>query len=356
MEMKTRMENWNLRAYSTEFILNGRVYDHPRISDGRKINTSPITKLGVEGEMLLFDTHNTTYYCPLPQVDPSCQLTKKFLLETLPAQKDLWDTWLNNDPTRPSTPFAQVDMPLEDGAYLLALDADHPYLFVGMYQKNSQGYHWVIRRPYVNQGMFSDSVHLSSFHGENVPFDVRYFPEGYNELKFYNVSMEESVQIFLVNVGTEPVFYQEVQLNPWHYMELPGRVVKNKGSILDTETGELVEDASAVPPSELEFDKLEEESIPLPPQNESQLPMAGNPFIPPALHSLQQDSPPAGAGSQGGNPFQPKPSSLTGEGSMVAQELSPFSSQGAPAFMMENMENQEEGIQELELEKPEDCG
>lgn len=219
MEHTTRMENWNLRSYGSDYILDGRVFGHNRIRDGRKIHTSPVLHSVVTGEWIEFHTHNTIYSCPLGEVDPSCQLTKKYLLEQHPQHKEVWDSWLNNDPTRPPTPFARVDMPLEDGAFILALDAERPYLFVGMYQKWGDIYHWVIRSPFVNHGMYSDSVNLRTIDTP-LPFDLRYFPEGENEVKFYCTRIDQGLKVFMVNVGQDPVFYQGIQLNPWHYLPL----------------------------------------------------------------------------------------------------------------------------------------
>lgn len=241
------MHNWNLSSNGMDVIVKGTVYGHPRISDGRKINTSPLVK-GVfsqdSGDEIFFHTHNTIYQCPLHQVDPSCQLTKKYLLETLPQEHERWDKWLDNDSTRPTTPFQGVDLPVPDGSYLLALDPDCPYIFTGVYQKIGSTYHWIIRNPYVNMGVYTDSVLCNKYDDQlNLLFDVRYFPQGCQQVKFYDIQLKgEEVLFYVVNVGQTQINYDENILNPWHYFQLLENMVEKKE--------EAKEEVKAQPPQE----------------------------------------------------------------------------------------------------------
>ncbi len=219
------LRNWNLSAHNDDVIIKGLVYGHPQITDSRKIKTSPVQKVAFSREnweRLYFYTHNTVYECPMNQVDPTCQFTRKYLHDSLPEESLTWEKWLNDDPTRPETPFENMDLPVSDGAYILALDADSPHLFQGVYQKIANKYHWVIRHPYVNMGMFTDSVLSNKYDGQlNLLFDVRYFPQGVQELRFYGIKFgNENILFYVVNVGNTAVFYDGKPLESWHYFQL----------------------------------------------------------------------------------------------------------------------------------------
>ncbi|MFI3253102.1 MAG: hypothetical protein R3Y63_02005 [Eubacteriales bacterium] len=226
------MAHWNLIVNDGKIILNGAVYGHPQIADGRKVTTSPLASGELVEEAILFSTRNSQYLCPLEEVDPTCQLTKKYLLEQLPSEKDRWDLLLNGDPSRPHCPlFSIKNLPIPDGAYILALDAQRPYLFYGMFRKTQGQLLWEIRHPLVHVGMFTDSVLSRKMEGEETIYDIRYFPKGSAMFRFYQMELCPPITPFyVINVGTESVQcldtpeipqIQELTLQPWEYCHIP---------------------------------------------------------------------------------------------------------------------------------------
>lgn len=234
------MRRWNLDGTDYGIVLTGTVYGHAQLADGREITTSPLMQVRLQDQILLVQTHNTCYLCPLSEVDPSCQLTKKYLLSELPEASLVLDQWLNADPFRPVPDFAHREIPVPEDSYLLVLDTGRPYLFYGLFCKEPQGYRWVQRRGEIKLGMFSDSVFCTSRcpQSNKTLVDLRYLPKQggymmdtlvYPHLRFYRLATARpDTQVFVLNIGEEPFQLDEVEgilgktiLNSWQYIRLP---------------------------------------------------------------------------------------------------------------------------------------
>ncbi len=295
MENYPLMAHWHLVAYGNDVILNGTVYGHPSIADGRKINTSPLVngQYGMNDgqEALYFSTKNTVYYCPMEEVDPSCQLTKKYLIEQIPQEMATWDKWLDGNPARPLSPFANINIPVPEGSYLLALDAGCPYLFYGMFRKVVGGYYWEQREPFVQLGMFTDSVICRGKAEQELLYDIRYFPMENYRFRFYELNIpSEDFPYFVINIGKEPILYGRVQeedreIAPWHMVQIPYSLSPEQQS-----QPQLEELQSNTAP-ELSGETIEEEQIPEQLENPVDIPSADiPPVVEPVDFTLSEDS------------------------------------------------------------------
>lgn len=63
---KVTMRNWEPYVYDGEYNLSGTADVHPRL--GRNVyvaTTSTLVKASLEEDVLIYETRNTVYHCPL---------------------------------------------------------------------------------------------------------------------------------------------------------------------------------------------------------------------------------------------------------------------------------------------------
>lgn len=67
---KVTMRNWEPYVYDGEYNLSGTADVHPRL--GRNVyvaTTSTLVKASLEEDVLIYETRNTVYHCPLKYND-----------------------------------------------------------------------------------------------------------------------------------------------------------------------------------------------------------------------------------------------------------------------------------------------
>lgn len=210
------IRNWVLSFPSGNMMVEGCVHGNPNFPTGRVIFSSNVKDVTLEEDKLVVETLNSVYHCPLAQVNPVDAPTKEYFLEKFPNQAERWEELFQNHSQLPEISLEGADS-LPDGAFILALTPVRTYLFQGLYQKRADGYHWVLRSPYVHLGMFTDSVLCTA---EN--FDVRYFPRGSNDgVEFYVQRLHENKEkyakpslFYVMNVGESPIFVDTNTLEP----------------------------------------------------------------------------------------------------------------------------------------------
>ncbi len=210
------MRNWVLSFPSGNMMAEGCVHGNPNFPTGRVIFSSNVKDVTLEEDKLVVETLNSVYHCPLSQVNPVDAPTKEYFLEKFPNQKERWEELFQNHSQLPEISLQGAES-LPDGAFILALTPVRTYLFQGLYQKRADGFHWVLRSPYVHLGMFTDSVLCTA---EN--FDVRYFPRGSNDgVEFYVQRLHENKEkyakpslFYVMNVGEIPIFVDANTIEP----------------------------------------------------------------------------------------------------------------------------------------------
>lgn len=78
---KVTMRNWEPYVYDGEYNLSGTADVHPRL--GRNVyvaTTSTLVKASLEEDVLIYETRNTVYYCPLKymMVSPYGNVVQKY--------------------------------------------------------------------------------------------------------------------------------------------------------------------------------------------------------------------------------------------------------------------------------------
>ena len=90
---KVTMRNWEPYVYDGEYNLSGTADVHPRL--GRNVyvaTTSTLVKASLEEDVLIYETRNTVYHCPLRNW-PVLILRKMHWTGSLPQrQKCHWES------------------------------------------------------------------------------------------------------------------------------------------------------------------------------------------------------------------------------------------------------------------------
>ena len=78
---KVTMRNWEPYVYDGEYNLSGTADVHPRL--GRNVyvaTTSTLVKASLEEDVLIYETRNTVYHCPLKymMVSPYGNVVQKY--------------------------------------------------------------------------------------------------------------------------------------------------------------------------------------------------------------------------------------------------------------------------------------
>lgn len=214
---KVTMRNWEPYVYDGEYNLSGTADVHPRL--GRNVyvaTTSTLIKASLEEDVLIYETRNTIYYCPLKymRVSPYGNVVQEYREElthldtsenaldriiaaaakiSLGEPEDTTDELVRKIRTLQKTGQQEMAQMEEQEKQHLLENAgkyeDCVYIEVSSVHSGSKlAYHLGdavgIVEPRVHSGMFQDSVLYMKYATEEDPcaLDFRYFPKGFGDV------------------------------------------------------------------------------------------------------------------------------------------------------------------------------
>ncbi len=214
---KVTMRNWEPYVYDGEYNLSGIADAHPRL--GRNVyvaTTSTLVKASLEEDVLIYETRNTIYCCPLKymRVSPYGNVVQEYReklthLDTsentldriiaaaakisLGEPEDTTDELVRKIRTLQKTGQQEIaQMEEQEKQHLLEIAGkyeDCVYIEVSSVHSGSKlAYHLGdavgIVEPRVHSGMIQDSVLYMKYATEEDPcaLDFRYFPRGFGDV------------------------------------------------------------------------------------------------------------------------------------------------------------------------------
>lgn len=206
------MSNWELYVYNEEYNLSGIADMHPRIGRNAYIAyTSKLKKYSFEEDVLIYETKNTIYKCPLKYIN-----TKPYGnvipegKERLMKRDEVSDSILDKIIAASARLSLETELDHEFVAYILKLaeigkaelaaieEADDNriieiaqkyddciYIEVSNIDAGDKlAYHFCNEcgtvYPYIHSGLFQDSILYTKYrqNEEDIALDFRYFPQG----------------------------------------------------------------------------------------------------------------------------------------------------------------------------------
>lgn len=208
MDKAARLINWSI---SSDKCLHGNVANHPKLSDGMYINTTPTQKIEVNraDKCIEVQTHNTTYILPFEHCCFDRFLeTSEVLLDCISGESlDLLTKSVARAKLKKDKEFKALSKRIGDNQYYLVFSTNANYYFdTGAYKSRGVVYPIVEA---VHVGTFQDSVIL---HTCCVDWDnLSYFPFSGKCLEFYGALCDEEEAAegtllgYIKNSGVEPI-------------------------------------------------------------------------------------------------------------------------------------------------------
>ena len=242
---KVTMRNWKPYVYDGEYNLSGTADVHPRL--GRNVyvaTTSTLVKASLEEDVLIYETRNTVYHCPLKymMVSPYGNVVQKYREElarldtsenaldriiaaaakmSLGEPEDTADEMVRKIRALQETGQQEIaQMEEQEKQRLLEIAGkyeDCVYIEVSSVHSGSTlVYHLGdavgIVNPGVHIGMFQDSVLYMKYATEEDPcaLDFRYFPRGFgNVMETYSWSDNIKQAVIKNQKGHSLIFNHE---------------------------------------------------------------------------------------------------------------------------------------------------
>lgn len=214
---KVMMRNWEPYVYDGEYNLSGTADVHPRL--GRNVyvaTTSTLIMASLEEDVLIYETRNTIYCCPLKymRVSPYGNVVQEYREElthldtsenaldriiaatakiSLGEPEDTTDEMVSKIRTLQETGQQEIaQMEEQEKQHLIEIAGKYEdciYIEVSSVHSGSKlAYHLGdavgIVEPRVHSGMFQDSVLYMKYATEEDPcaLDFRYFPKGFGDV------------------------------------------------------------------------------------------------------------------------------------------------------------------------------
>ena len=189
---KVTMRNWEPYVYDGEYNLSGTADVHPRL--GRNVyvaTTSTLVKASLEEDVLIYETRNTVYHCPLKymMVSPYGNVVQEYReeLARLDTSENALDRIiaaaakmsLGEPEEQEKQRLLEIAGKYEDCVYI-EVSSVHSGSTLVYHLGDAVG----IVNPGVHIGMFQDSVLYMKYATEEDPcaLDFRYFPKGFGDV------------------------------------------------------------------------------------------------------------------------------------------------------------------------------
>lgn len=199
-----RLYNWYLCDYpyrgSGIVVAKGIVTGNPRFVDCKKIHTSIITSIDMDGDMAVIKTQNSVYYCDMKDAD--YENFERF---------DYIDDF-DKFKMRFASKAKELEAPGRNQVYITL--GNNRYYYYDSVQINYDGQIEVIKEPIVHLGMFQDSVlSIFIFDDKHIRFD--YFPHRGGHVNFYNWD-DKDLEVYIENCGNTDL-YVTVRCDVYHF-------------------------------------------------------------------------------------------------------------------------------------------
>lgn len=241
------MSNWEVYVYNEQYNLSGVADKHPKLgNDFYVAYTSSLVKASFEEDILVYETRNTIYHCPLKymRTNPYRNVREEYK-EELIHRADASDYCLDRiiaasaklaTGKRLNDPFVvhileitaigkqeldKLTKEKENRLIEIAKQyADCVYLEVSCIEYGdklaySLGDKCGTVNPDLHSGMFQDSILYMKYREaeEDCALDFRYFPRGFGHMETYSWS-DNIKQAVIKNVQDESIVFNGIEIKP----------------------------------------------------------------------------------------------------------------------------------------------
>ena len=242
-KQKVNMTDWELNVYNNRYKLSGVAEYHPRLGRNAYVAyTSDLVEYSFEKDILVYETLNTIYICPLKymRTDLYVDLLLKYK-EELVHMADNSDDCLNRIIAASAKLATKKDLDDDLVKHIVALTEigqheiaekqrienerlisianqyeDSIYLEVSNIGTGNKlayhlgDYHGIVE-PCLHSGMFRDSILYMKYrkHEDDCAMDFRYFPMGFGSMETYSWSDNIQKAVIKNDMQDVIIFNQE---------------------------------------------------------------------------------------------------------------------------------------------------